>query len=105
MNLDKFKADAYQAECERFDPEIEKRTATYPPAATNCYRVARTPGMRALVDKLIEAEEAAAEVRKRGFFVAGVVAGIRIGLKTAATPWEGPSALETILASPSCLSR
>ena len=72
-------ADAYQAECERFDHEIERTDADVFACRLDLLRAARTPRMRALVERLAEAEEAAAEARRRGFFAAGVEAGIRIG--------------------------
>ena len=71
-------ADAYQAECERFDAEMESADGDACACRDDLRRAARTSKLRALADRLIKAEGAAAGVRNRGVFMAGIAAGIRI---------------------------
>ncbi|MCL6613386.1 MAG: hypothetical protein K6U03_02000 [Firmicutes bacterium] len=73
-------ADAYQAEGERFDPEMERADGDAYACRHELLRAAGTPRMRALAEKFIEAGEKAAAVRYRGFFMAGIAAGIEIAL-------------------------
>ncbi len=72
--------DAYQAECERFDAEMEGADGDVFACRHDLRRAAGTPKMRALADRLIKAEEEAAGVRNRGFFLAGAMVGIKIAL-------------------------
>lgn len=59
--------DAYQAESERFDAEMERVDGDACACRHDLQCAVRTPRIRALVDRFIEAEEAAASIRYRGF--------------------------------------
>ena len=72
--------DAYQAECERFDAEMEQADGNAYACRYDLLWATRTSKMRALADRLFAAKEAAVGVRNQGFFMAGFAAGLKIAI-------------------------
>lgn len=81
MTMDAFTGiidDAYQAECERFDAELETAYGDVYAYRHKLRRAVATPMAQQLADKLFAAEEAAACIGNRRFFTAGLMAGLKI---------------------------